>query len=304
MTQNSLEGYSGIESDPLREMEKARDIMHARAEIIARHKIVYICCIPSAVREGEFNLSDLSTADAERVQNILTEHTFDDTNWARAKLGSDFQSNPSRLEAVYATEGNTFPSFDDISGIIIGGSPSMLTTDTDPWIERIERYVHEAAKKKIPILGICFGHQLLAKTFGGSIGRTEKREMGTVQVDLSEEGKADPLFCGVSSPLQVLEGHSEIVSDPPNMSVRLAFNEHNLNQALAIKPNIRGVQFHPEIPKEVIEAAALLREKGLLKEGLNAREIIEGLRDTPDAENVLRNFDTYFVTKYALSDKS
>src|SRR5512143_3057996 len=77
-----------------------------------------------------------------------------------------------------------FPSFVEISGIVITGSHAMVTEHQD-WSERTALWLVKAVEHEIPILGICYGHQLLAYALGGEVGdNPHGREFGTVEVHL------------------------------------------------------------------------------------------------------------------------
>ena len=81
--------------------------------------------------------------------------------------------NPAaRLDAYYVAM-DSFPArLDDYDGLLVTGSPCSVY-DQHSWIERLEDLVREAAARGQRVMGSCFGHQLLAKAFGGEVGRNE-----------------------------------------------------------------------------------------------------------------------------------
>jgi GMP synthase-like glutamine amidotransferase len=81
--------------------------------------------------------------------------------------------NPSaRLDAYYVTKDSFPESIGDYDGLLVTGSPCSVY-DQHSWIERLEDLVREAAAQGKRVMGSCFGHQLLAKAFGGEVGPNE-----------------------------------------------------------------------------------------------------------------------------------
>ena len=157
-----------------------------------------------------------------------------------------------------------------------------------------------------PLLGVCFGHQLIAKIFGGEVKRNPRGiEFGNVSVDLAQEGAIDSLFEGISSQFLAPESHQDIISKLPKMekTVILARNDMSAYQALAYGKTTRSVQFHPEITPKILEKIGeALVQSGYLKREQYLKEF-DNLQDTPMARQVLRNFDRNFVLKYHLKKK-
>ena len=147
-----------------------------------------------------------------------------------------------RVISVYENAVPILP--DDIAGIIITGSPSMVTA-LEPWGVATAQWLKQVVKMNIPVLGICFGHQLLAHTFGGSVDYHELgEEKGEVEIRLTEEGKKDPL-------LGVLPEHFSAYASHFQTVTRLPQNAVILTHALRFKDNVWGVQFHPECVGDV-----------------------------------------------------
>ena len=217
-----------------------------------------------------------------------------EVEWVSSSLS---QSLRERLEfvPVRAAKEEPFPDLSDISGIIIGGSSYMLSTGLEPWIERIQDYIRQAAARHVPILGICFGHQLIAQTFGSRVERCSPREFGTVRITLSEEGRQDKLFHGLDTQFDVFMAHQEIVTHLSEDIRVLAFNDHSPYQAIGIGDSIRGVQFHPEFSQEIMEALWHVAHIDMAAESLDIEHIRASLTRPPLAKTVLENFMRYFV---------
>jgi len=199
------------------------------------------------------------------------------------------------LDHTSAVHGDRLPPLGDYAGLIIGGSRFQLSGGIRPWVRRLMRYVEDAVKRRIPVLGICFGHQLLAIMAGATVIQKKTREFGRVTVELTEAGRQDPLFPGLVSPLPVLMSHREVVENTGAGVVSLACNPYNANQAIAISDLVRGVQFHPEFPMEVMQALLYNRKNELIQENLDVETIAATLKETSRARCVIRNFLHYFV---------
>ncbi len=94
--------------------------------------------------------------------------------------------NPAaRLDAFYVSK-NSFPaSVDDYDGYLVTGSPCSVYDDHD-WIGRLEDFSRDAAARGKRVIGSCFGHQLLAKAFGGDVGPNEHGWLvGNVEVRIT-----------------------------------------------------------------------------------------------------------------------
>jgi GMP synthase (glutamine-hydrolysing) len=186
--------------------------------------------------------------------------------------------------------GTPLPDYDQVSGIVISGSHAMVTDHYD-WSERTARWLPGAVERNIPLLGICYGHQLLAYAFGGSVGNNPNgREFGTVQVDLDEHAKSDPLLGAFSTPIKVHVSHIQSVLSLPAGAKHLASSALDANQAFVIGKAAWGVQFHPEFDAEVVIEYINSRRQALRHEGQDPDCLVETCADTPFGSAILRRF--------------
>lgn len=172
-----------------------------------------------------------------------------------------------------------------IDGIILTGSP-LYVNDGDPWMEKTGEWAIEAAHNSIPVLGICFGHQLLAHALGGTVEKNiAGPEYGTTEVTLTTTGIADSLFTNISSTLDAQQYHSDHVVTLPSDATILAHNSMSPIQAFAHGPYIRGLQWHPEATKESLGAV------------LQERNIASPVKEVPEGNQILKNWVDYYVKK-------
>ena len=143
----------------------------------------------------------------------------------------------------------------------------------------------------VPVLGICYGHQLLAHALGGEVGDNPRgREFGTVDVSLEKITRDDPLLGALPRRIRVHVGHTQSVLRLPEGAVRLASNPWDINQAARFGPAAWGVQFHPEFDAEIIREY-LEHYRGVLSaEGQDPDRLLSGVVDEPAGKLVLRKF--------------
>ncbi|QRN99870.1 glutamine amidotransferase [Archangium violaceum] len=209
-----------------------------------------------------------------------------------------------RFDILHVHRGARLPdSATGYDAVMMTGSPASVT-QPEPWMERAAEFMLGAAAHGVPVLGVCFGHQLLAYAHGARVVRNHHgREIGTVEVSLSEEGREDPLFDGLPERFTVQATHEDIVEEAPTGATVLAGNMNTAVQALAFGPLIRGVQFHPEVHPAAMRALILARAEKLEVEatarghgrGERVPRLLAGLAPSPAGQRILRNFVERFT---------
>ncbi|MBN1647030.1 MAG: glutamine amidotransferase [Spirochaetales bacterium] len=183
-----------------------------------------------------------------------------------------------------------FPDPSDCAGIIITGSHDMVTDNRD-WSVQAENQLASFLRITVPVLGICFGHQLLARAAGGSVGfHPGGTEVGTVSVALLPSAAKDPLFSGLPSEFEANVFHQQTVQFLPQQAVRLAANSFEETHAFRIGSCAWGVQFHPEFNADIMKAYIHEEARDLVFQGLNPPHLIDGVRDTPVSASIVQRF--------------
>ncbi|ODS63590.1 MAG: GMP synthase [Arenimonas sp. SCN 70-307] len=187
-------------------------------------------------------------------------------------------------------DGEPLPSAGGLAGVLVSGSGAMVTERLD-WSERTAAWLREAADAGLPLLGICYGHQLLADALGGQVDYNPRgREMGTVELELADAAATDPLFTGLPSTLPAHATHLQTVLAPPPGATVLARSSLDDCQAFRWGEATWGVQFHPEFSTGMMRGYIHGRADALDREGLCHRSLLKAVRPAPLARRVLRRF--------------
>lgn len=136
------------------------------------------------------------------------------------------------------------PPLGDAAGLILLGGPGDPGEET-PAQQAELRLIEQAVEANIPILGICFGAQLLALAYGGRSFAMPEPEIGWLPVTLTPEGQEDPLLAGVPKVFTPKSKHWFTYKLPAE-GVRLASSEQCEEQAFRIGDRAWGLQFHLE----------------------------------------------------------
>ena len=207
-------------------------------------------------------------------------------DWILAGMGLPSE----RVSVVHAHRGEPLPEGDTAGAIVVTGSSAMVS-EREPWSERAAAWLGSAVHAGTPVLGICFGHQLLAHALGGRVERNPRgREMGTVSVRARDGAAGDPLFASLPGVLRVQATHQESVTVLPPGARLLAESDGDPHHAFAVGECAWGVQFHPEFDADVMRAYLVERSDLLRAEGLDPDALLRGVADTPDGTALLRHF--------------
>jgi GMP synthase (glutamine-hydrolysing) len=176
------------------------------------------------------------------------------------------------------------------AGVVITGSHAMVS-EREPWSEALVPWLQEAVGAGTPVLGICYGHQLLAHALGGEVAHhPDGVEIGTVTVERHTTADADPLLGGLPERFAAQAVHWQSVRRLPAGAVLLAGSAHEAHHAFRVGERAWGVQFHPEFSDEALRAYLDGLGTVLAGEGLDATQIAAALRPTPEAASVLPRF--------------
>jgi GMP synthase-like glutamine amidotransferase len=165
-----------------------------------------------------------------------------------------FNADGIAWDVVELDAGEKIPSLDGYDALwVMGGPMDVWEADEYPWMKPEMAAIREAvAVRRMPFLGLCLGHQLLGEALGGKVGKAAQAEIGILDVDLTEEGKRDPLFAGLRDRFKALQWHgAEVAKLPPNAMV-LASSPLCQVQGMRIGSHAYGLQYHIELTPETV----------------------------------------------------
>ncbi len=216
----------------------------------------------------------------------LRERRGDYEDWIAEGMGLARDA----VDVVSVHEGEPLPDPACVAGVVVSGSSAMVS-DGEDWSERAAAWLADAVRARTPLLGICYGHQLLAHALGGRVGPNPRgREIGTVTVELLEAAGSDALLGDLPGEIVVQVTHVESVLELPAGARLLASSAADPHQAFSVGDSTWGVQFHPEFDGDVIRAYLDSRRAIIRGEGIDPEPLRRAARDSPHGPAVLRRF--------------
>jgi GMP synthase (glutamine-hydrolysing) len=165
------------------------------------------------------------------------------------------------------------PALDDYAGVVLFGGDMHADDDAGhTWLELERRLVRQCLADARPLLGICFGAQLLAHVTDGVVRPAREPELGWREVTLTSEATADELFSALPTRLIALEWHIDEF-ETPSSHVTLA-RSAACEQAFRVGEAAWGVQFNPDFTAQSVaklldgessRAGSLVREDELAR---------------------------------------
>ena len=215
----------------------------------------------------------------------ISQHYGDFDHWIHTGLGN----TPACV--ISAHHGDPLPEPASLAGVVITGSHAMVTEQT-PWMRALPHWLYSLVKDSpaMPVLGLCFGHQLLAHALGGEVADNPMgMEVGTVPLRLTEAGHHDPLLSAIVGHPWAQVVHRQSVLTPPRGATVLASNVHDACQAFRYGECVWGVQFHPEFSADVMRAYL----QALSGDSLTQQQVdthLQDVRECQDASSILARF--------------
>jgi GMP synthase (glutamine-hydrolysing) len=194
------------------------------------------------------------------------------------------------VQVVDVTAGESLPSAKSVAGAMITGSAAMVT-ERAAWSERTAGWIRDAMDSELPMLGVCYGHQLMAHALGGRVDYLPGgREIGTLPIELMPEAEHDPLLRAFPSTFRAHTTHEQSVLEPPSGSTVLARSARDPHHLLRYGRNAVSLQFHPEFNADVMRAYIQRKSSVMRQEGSNPGQVFRQVAPTPMARRLLRTF--------------
>ncbi len=210
---------------------------------------------------------------------------------------------PDEVHRVRLDQGIPEIEIDDYYAIIAGGSPfdvsmdqkekSQVQKDIEAFYDILFDYVVPA---DFPFFGACSGNGLLGKYCGARISNKYPEPIGSVEIEVTEEGAKDPLLKGLPRTFLALVGHKEACDTIPPGAVLLGTSGPCPIQMFRVMKNIYASQFHPEADSNEF----ILRIRTYKNHGYFAPEEADGLitairqTNTPIPKEILKRFVRHY----------
>jgi GMP synthase (glutamine-hydrolysing) len=209
-------------------------------------------------------------------------------------------------EQLYCTsvlrEPLTEDLLDDMDALMIGGAGEYSAHHDHPWMPSLLALVRAAAERQVPTFGSCWGHQIIARAFGGTVEHDSgKAELGCHPVELTDAGRTDELLRRFPSSFDTNMGHHDRVTALPPNAVELAFNSSQRNQAfrLADAP-VYGTQFHSELDATA-ERERLIAYRDFYRADMpdeaQFQAVLDSLAETTEVDHLLYDFLVHFCVE-------
>jgi len=201
-----------------------------------------------------------------------------------------FKEDGIESTIVELDEGDQIPSLKDYDALWVMGGPMDVWEELKyPWLVDEKVAIRKAVNDlKMPYVGICLGHQLLADALGGEVGPGDHAEVGVMAIHKTESGKQSSYLKNLPEKMNCLQWHSAEVKRAPNGMDILSFSEKCSIQSLSLGRQVFTMQYHQEIIASTVSNWSTIPaykdalEKSL---GVNAVNKLE--------QNALENMDDF-----------
>lgn len=165
-------------------------------------------------------------------------------------------------DTVELDEGDNIPDLKQYNALIVMGGPmDVWEEDKHPWLVSEKQAIrHAIVELKMPFLGFCLGHQLMADALGGKVSKMPKPEVGVLDVILTAEGQQSLFLSGLQKHIKTLQWHGAEVTEAPLGSTILAESPACSIQALQYGEHAFSMQCHIELINTTVSDWARIPE--------------------------------------------
>lgn len=212
----------------------------------------------------------------------------------------------SGISSIHFESFNVFttPIFDSsildgFDALIVGGASeaSVLEQTKYPFVISIIQTMQYCIENNFPVFASCFGFQAAVLALDGEIIRQSVGfELGTYSMTTTNSAKSDPVFKNVENGFFAVSVHQEKATTLPSQCNLLAYTE-SCPHAFRIKnKNFWAFQFHPELDMPTLKERLGIYQEKYTENPEHFKETIDSLRETPQANLLVKNFITYLGT--------
>lgn len=230
---------------------------------------------------------------------IIIQH--DDDN-RPGRLGMTLRDHGFDTEVLRVDRGEALPSdFDEVNGVIsLGGSQQV--DEKHAWVQPELDFLKEAHERELPVVGVCLGHQMVAKALGGTVGASEEAEIGFLDVTIGQRAHTDTLLAGIAWTSPQFHKHSYEVKELPAGARVLASSRRCAIQSFACGVRTYGFQYHFEADTSIIRALTKDSKTAMHRVGVTTEEFERDLEAKYPtfarlADRLCVNIATYLVPR-------
>lgn len=218
------------------------------------------------------------------IQPAFRARHGDFVDWIKQRMPEEV----SKASQVFDPEAGVLPAPAGLAGLIITGSDSMVTNPSSGDLAAF-RWLEGVLNADVPVLGLCYGHQMLGHVLGGDVGPLPGGpEIGVA--DIAFTAGDDPLFAPCGSRQRVAVIHWQTVLRLPAGAQVLARGTREPCQAVRFMPRVWGVQFHPEFSPDVWADMAAECHAPLREAGLDPAKVVAEARQWREQTGVIGRF--------------
>jgi GMP synthase (glutamine-hydrolysing) len=191
--------------------------------------------------------------------------------------------------AVADGQEEPIPPPGQLAGVIVTGSHSMVSNGGSQ-VELWSRFLRDAVRLCLPVLGVCYGHQLLAQALGGVVADHPRGlELGQVEIQMAAAARDDPLFSVLPAKFFAYATHMQSIHELPPAALIYGSNDFESHHAVRFAPAAWGVQFHPEFNQRIMQTY-IEYQRPRLKTDAEMNALREKVTPLPEAGAVLQRF--------------
>lgn len=157
--------------------------------------------------------------------------------------------------------------------VVLGGSMATYSKQENPWIINEQKFVKDRIDSDKPLLGICFGAQIIAQSLGSKTYKGEQgKEIGWINIKVNEDGMKTPFKHLDQAHTRVMSWHGDTF-DLPTGAVLLASSDKYHKQAYTYGNHVFAIQCHPEVTIDKLNEIYLRMEDQVLEVGKTIDEL-------------------------------
>jgi GMP synthase (glutamine-hydrolysing) len=217
--------------------------------------------------------------DDVRPRILVVEHQ---ASCPPALMGDWLQGAGCALEVCRPWAGDALPDSAGLSAydglLVLGGEMNAYDDDLHVWLGPLKELLREAVAKRLPTLGICLGHQLVAVALGGTVEANPRGQtVGLHEVGWTAAAADDALVGPLAQRRRGVQWNNDVVTRLPTGAVVLAESPDGDLQVARFAEHAWGVQLHPEADDLVVRAWAEGDRADHLERGIDQEAVIGGI---------------------------